>query len=622
MRIMNKITSLLCISAIILACSQESIQEYSIEAESPECELQPVNGSYRMTVFGKGRWYVKSDADWCDIYPCEGKDDGRFYISASDWDRGYSRGCKVIITLQDSTKHQISVTQIGMDPFLYNSEERLSFPSDPTDGVINVVSNINWVAEVEGEDSGWISLGEKTEDSQAFSINANTEALKRSAAIRFRQEDGDLTSSVTVVQFPVLDKNKALVKTIKEVSDENIGLIEDNIKVEGYVTSDKTCGNTGASQMYLQDNSGKGILFEFSDPSRNTYALNDKVGVWLAACEIKTVGGVVKITNITDANIIEATSLTGYEAKPVEISDFSTIDQNYMENTLVRLKNVCFTYPFGTLYNSNKETGNDCVTLLRDSFGNNLKLRTMTTFTAKHSRLVPTGDCDVTGLLIRHNGEHVLRVRSSDDIMESSDPSRWATLAEWYNVGTWANTVAGSSWIPKTGQGTFIFGSFGSLKQGWCYDRIDPTSKNSATNGHHGPQLDHWWDTGSGIGQSWEFSTSASESTSDVWLTLYTGSSNDGPKNFTVEWTDSDAADAVWTKAGDYQCWSWGDTGSDHLNILMNVDMRLSGTQGKRLLRIRLRCANSERAQKNASNPLIATSGSNKLCYVRISYRK
>lgn len=328
-----------------------------------------------------------------------------------------------------------------------------------------------------------------------------------------------------------------------------------------------------------------------------------------------------KISNITDANLVDNTSLSGDGATPVEIGDISAIDQDAMENTLVTLKNVCFTYPFGTLYNSNKETGNDCVTLLRDSKGNNIDLRTMTTFKEKHARLIPSGNCDVTGILMKHDGHLVLRVRSFDDIVESAVPSVWHTVVEWYNIGSWTNTVGGTSWAPKAGAGTFVFGTFGDLKQGWCYDRIDPSQKNSAKNGHHGPQLNHWWDTGSGTGQCWEFSTSTAGCTGDIWMSLYTGSSNDGPKNFVVEWTDSEAVDAVWNKAGSYLCWSWGDTGSDHSNILMNVDMKLAGAQGHQLLRVRLRCADSERAQSNASNPLITTSGSNKLCYVRISER-
>lgn len=604
-----------------LSCAKESVQEYHLELESHDCEVAPVKGSYKMTVFGEGSWYVKSDADWCSLYPSVGKDDGRFYINAADWDRGYSRTCKVVVTLQDSTKYEINVTQNGQTPYLSVKDERLSFPSDPTSGIIAVKTNVEWTAEVSGDGPEWLTLREKTEDTQAFNIIGNDDALRRTATVTFRQNGGDLACAVTVIQFPVLDKNRAAIKTIKEALAENDGLIGDNIKVEGYVTSDRTCGNTGESEMYLQDDSGKGLLLEFSDPARNTYSVNDKVGVWLAACEIRKVDGVTKISNITDANLVDNTSLSGDGATPVEIGDISAIDQDAMENTLVTLKNVCFTYPFGTLYNSNKETGNDCVTLLRDSKGNNIDLRTMTTFKEKHARLIPSGNCDVTGILMKHDGHLVLRVRSFDDIVESAVPSVWHTVVEWYNIGSWTNTVGGTSWAPKAGAGTFVFGTFGDLKQGWCYDRIDPSQKNSAKNGHHGPQLNHWWDTGSGTGQCWEFSTSTAGCTGDIWMSLYTGSSNDGPKNFVVEWTDSEAVDAVWNKAGSYLCWSWGDTGSDHSNILMNVDMKLAGAQGHQLLRVRLRCADSERAQSNASNPLITTSGSNKLCYVRISER-
>ena len=223
---------------------------------------------------------------------------------------------------------------------------------------------------------------------------------------------------------------------------------------------------------------------------------------------------------------------------------------------------------------------------------------------------------------MKHGDGLVLRIRRAVDLSDSTIPSVYRTIVEWYNVGKWINTTLGSSWIPKTGAGDMTFGAFGALKQGWNYDRIDPFQKNSATNGHHGPQLDHWWDTGSGTGQCWEFSTSTADATGDIYLSLYTGSSNDGPKNFTVEWTDSSETGAKWTQVGTYECWSWGDANSDHSNILMNVDMKLPGVQGKTLLRIRLRCSSAERAQENKSNPLISINGSNKLCYISIEERK
>ncbi|MBS5525862.1 MAG: BACON domain-containing protein [Alistipes sp.] len=623
-----KLLKMLITAAVLLSsCKKDETLSLYLEVASLDCVLAPTNTSYFMAVNAVGKWTVESDAEWCTLYPQIGEDEGRFYINAEDRNKGYARNCQVKITLQDGSKRTINVKQNGLPAYLKLDEERLTFSSETTSGVVLVSANVNWIAEVfpqaEGEDVSWLTLGETTEKTQAFRLGDNTGVERRAGIIRFfHEDDPNIYTELTIIQFPVLDKNKAILKTIREVFVENSGIIEDNIKIEGFVTSDKTSGNTEAYQMYLQDNSGRGILFEFSDAEKNVYALNDKVGVWLAACEMKTVDGVTKITNLTEANLIGETSLTGTEATPVTVTDLSTIDPAELENTLVKLTNVCFTYPFGTLYNSNKETGNDCVTLLRDSYGNNINLRTHTTFTEKHARLVPAGNCNVTGILMKHGDGLVLRIRRAVDLSDSTIPSVYRTIVEWYNVGKWINTTLGSSWIPKTGAGDMTFGAFGALKQGWNYDRIDPFQKNSATNGHHGPQLDHWWDTGSGTGQSWEFSTSTADATGDIYLSLYTGSSNDGPKNFTVEWTDSSETGAKWTQVGTYECWSWGDANSDHSNILMNVDMKLPGVQGKTLLRIRLRCSSAERAQENKSNPLISINGSNKLCYISIEERK
>lgn len=622
-----KIIGMLMAAAVsLLSCNKDETSGMYLEVAASDCILEPANASYFMVVNAVGKWKVESDAEWCTLYPQVGEDEGRFYINAENWNKGYARNCQVKVILQDGSERMINVKQNGQPAYLNLDEERLSFPSDATSGVVLVSTNVNWTVEVvsenEGEDISWLTLGETTEKTQTFKLTSNTEVERRTGIIRFSQEDdSDVFAELTIVQFPILDKSKAVLKTIREMFVENSGIIEDNIKIEGFVTSDKMTGNTEAYQMYLQDASGRGILFEFSDAAKNTFELNDKVGVWLAACELKTVNGVAKITNLTEANLIEETSLTGTEAIPVVVTDLSAMDPDELENTLVELDNVCFTYPFGTLYNSNKETGNDCVTLLRDSFGNNIDLRTHTTFTEKHTRLVPAGNCNVTGILMKHGENLVLRVRRAADLSESVVPSVYRTIAEWYNIGSWTNTTAGSSWAPKAGAGSMTFGTFGVLKQGWNYDRINPNEKNGSSNGHHGPQLDHWWDTGSGTGRSWEFSTSTADATGDIYLSLYTGSSNDGPKDFTVEWTDSNEAGAKWTQAGTYKCWSWGDTGSDHNNILMNVDMKLPGAQGKVLLRIRLRCSSAERAQENPANPLISTGGSNKLCYISLEER-
>lgn len=36
-----------------LSCAKESVQEYHLELESHDCEVAPVKGSYKMTVFGE-----------------------------------------------------------------------------------------------------------------------------------------------------------------------------------------------------------------------------------------------------------------------------------------------------------------------------------------------------------------------------------------------------------------------------------------------------------------------------------------------------------------------------------------------------------------------------------------
>lgn len=623
-----KIIAILIATAVLLSsCKKDETPNLYLEVAAPDCVLDPTDASYFMVVNAVGKWRVESDAEWCTLYPQVGEDEGRFYINAENWNKGYARNCQVKVILQDGSEQTIDVRQNGQPAYLKLDEERLSFSSETTSGIVLVSTNVNWTAEIRpataGEDTSWLTLGETTGKTQAFRLSNNTAVDRRTGIIRFSQEDDpNVYAELTIIQFPVLDKSKAVLKTIREMFAENSGIIGDNIKIEGFVTSDGNTGNTKEYQMYLQDNSGRGILFEFSDVSKNTYALNDKVGVWLAACELKTVDGITKIANLTEANLIGETSLTEAEATPVVVTDLSAMDPAELENTLVELNNVCFTYPFGTLYNSNKETGNDCVTLLRDSYGNNIALCTHTTFTEKHARLVPVGNCNVAGILMRRGNDLILRVRRASDLSDSTTPSAYRIIAEWYNIGGWANTAAGSSWAPKTGVGNMTFGTFGALKQGWNYDRIDPTQKNSGTNAHHGPQLDHWWDTGSGIGQSWEFSTSTADAAGDIYISLYTGSSNDGPKNFTIEWTDSNETGAQWTQAGTYACWSWGDTDSDHSNILMNVDMKLPGAQGKTLLRIRLRCSSAERAQENTSNPLISTGGSNKLCYISVEEKR
>lgn len=607
------------------ACKDETEDVPHISATPSEnCTVEAQDASLRIVVDANCKWKVETDAEWCSVYPPIGEDEGRFIITPENLNSAYSRQCNVTVSsLDGSVRQVIPLTQNGVGATLAIDHTSISTNSAGDNFTVNITTNVHWntkFVSIDDPDNSWVTLGEKTETTLSLTISENISDNKRKTVLRFYQEeDPEVYRDLTITQIPQYLLSNSTNITVKDLLTTYTGIVEDNLYVEGYVTSDRNVKNTASNQMYLQDDSGKGLLLEFTDASKNKYDLNTPLKVWLAGCEIKIVDGVTKIQNIGESNIYTGTSLTGTKAEPVTVDNIA--HPALLENTLVTLNDMAFTTPLGALYNSSKYTivvdeNNQKISpaltadyshLLRDSEGNHIELMTLATFPDyKKKNIIPTGNCNITGIIMNKGGKTIIRVRKTGDIVESvARPIIYKSIAEWYQTKSYSASML--SWEPAVGTGTFTIRSNYNangqvLDSGTGYD----------VDSHAGPQIRNWFMTGEGEGQTWNFSTSTMGVTGDVYLSLWMASADYGPRDFVVEWSENGTK---WTESGRFECWSYNPNTTTHPNMCKNIDLRMDGVQGKENLQIRLRVV-SQAAANQAVAKNISNASTNRIVYI------
>jgi len=612
-------------------------------------EINPeVDGGYVLTstsarlpvvINSNHRWSVEVDAGWCSVYPKIGKDDGRFYISADNLNLAYPRICNLVVRNENGEEiFKTVLTQKGIPPVLEAvGSNSLSSSSIGGQFVISLISNVVWEAKLL-EPVDWITLGESTESSQSITINENSGDEKRYATIRFSGVGiEDVSMDVTIVQLPKFSINNATHITISEAIATCSGLIENNVKIVGYVTNDASTKNLPENYMYLQDDSGKGLLVEFANLSDNTYALNDKLTIWLTGCQMKTYAqGYKSLASVGSSNILKMSKTSESEAAtPVEIYDLSTVGQ--YNNTLVKLKDVYFAVPLGTLYNSSGvRTGTyPCSdyyrTTIMDSHGNTAVINTLYTFTERWKGGISAKKYDITGIMYPETGEmehekftNTLHVRNYNDLKAYSTASAFVPIVQWY---TSSAVNLSTSWVPATGTGTFNFdpdkaprnskAAYADVTLRYSYALINPSSGYSDANSWQGYSQYGWWDSSTG-GQYWEFSTSTRNASGDIYLTLMLGSFGSGPAFWDIYWS---ADGTVWNYSGGYELWNgYSNSGSatifSHLYTTQEFAYKLQGAQGKDNIKVRLKVRNEQSVK--TSRAAISTSSPSMVFYIGI----
>ena len=562
-----------------------------------------------------GPWVIEpayaGDEEWIDIWPNEGDESGRFTVTVSANTEAYTRYSAVNVVIGGRIVKSFEVTQSGVDPSiaLDMGSDHVTAASKGASISVPLKANIGWRAEALEQAAQWISFGDRTENVQEVIIAPNA-GDEREGVVRFQAIGTNLEKlyvDLTIVQFntaqdPSNGEKLTIAEAVARYADR--GKIADNVWVEGFVTSIREKRNFDLNVMTLQDESRRGMLFEFASAADNVYACNERLKIHLLGQELATdpITHSLAVTAFTPNAVFERDE-HGSGIEPVELESISEIE--HYENTLVKLRKVEFVQPAGTYVNIDERytqstpsyatipynatampwcDGNDFYGhLLRDERGNTCKLYTTSWFLDRFATLIPEGSGPLTGIVTKYykqstGDRYIIRLRSHEDNGVAADATtRMSKTLIQFGPFSDANTY--DRITPRTGSGQLTTtmwsavqaGAGGiSMDWGWSYARMAPATVTVKADGSQSitPSLainyqnfnvfacvscQYFWDcTASTMnrsdapegykGECWLFHVNdyAPDASKEQYLTFALASSQTGPMYFDIEWGDEE----------------------------------------------------------------------------------
>lgn len=618
-----------------------------------------------------GDWTLtpeEANQDWVVIWPAEGNNDGRFGVRVTANQQATTRKAIVyVIDSEGQVKGRLPIEQTGSSPSMEidfkGEEKRISYVGETF--TIGVTANIGWHADNGGTD--WFRLGETTENSQEIIVDKHEELGERSGTLTFSMVGGNKTIAIRIIQsdYTTSYENASLISIADLLSSlsNGEGTVSDNVYIEAYVTSNiesKSIVSTSRTSsnflqetklMTVQDDSKRGLLFEFSKQEENIYKLNDKVKIHMYGVNFAKdpETGSVKAASFSPANVKEQVSGTEGIA-PVELDNFDNLDQ--YENTLVKIKDVEFSLPYGGYVNIQETQFNTTTNwtatanlysddssefghILRDKSGNLIKLYTPSSFTEMFVRTMPKGSGPLTAIVmkrIKNNvTSNILRIRNDVDNQISDDAST-SLSTELMRIGPWDSNAPIAGISAAVGVGTLnqtsrpaqnVINSGGPDYIYWADAQIRANAQE-ATPRIYVLNNQAWWNTPASLltdqpGEAWIITTSTagSSATGKLFLQFMSSSSTSGPGIMTMEWAENAYTPAAdWKAITDYYVCDVNN--SRHL---MEYCFELPDeVKDKTTLVIRLRAKENLRATANGST--IGGSGSNRIGAIRITQLK
>lgn len=640
-----------------------------------------------------GAWRIEplyaEDSEWVDLWPDHGTDDGRFYLAVDRNLTAYSRVATLNIIAEGRIVQTILVKQKPGTPSIQIDMDGLTSFTLPTKGAsrtIRIASNIGWKPVAEDDAGSWISFANQTENSVDVIVSENPDEDVRTGKVSFVMVgtgNEGVKADIEIKQKGQRSSfDRATKRSIADVLAElgPDGSISGNVYVEASVVSDPLTLNFDPAYisystnliptlnnrlMWVQDDSGRGLLVEFLDAAYNTYLFNDKLKLHLVDQRVITDEklGTRKISGVTSDEIPGNEPGTGVE--PLRLADLSSLD-NY-ENTLVRIENVEFAVPMGTYVNIDerqyakssdkglRDSPRQYAHLLRDAAGNTVPLYSTSSFTEKFSRLIPRGSGSVTAIVTKNivagKTQTVLRLRRNADNAVSDDASTRLTRTvvefgpfttfgtlQQINATTGTGTLKTSIFKQIVNAAEYSGSSSTSdyMYWSWTYARrttatldadhaATPALTGSITENPREYEMQYpclncntWWQgNGSSIrdadGEAWIATISTEGVTGDLDLCFTTASSSGGPRDFVLEWAlTEDAPAAEWQPIAEYTSGNW-----DANYQLKQQTFRLPvAMKGHRSVVIRHRVTANIRANDAAN---ITTGGTNRMGYWAVS---
>lgn len=625
-----------------------------------------------------GEWQLKptyeEDNEWCKAWPSEGKDDALISIKVFENQTAYPRTCEMNVVARGQVMATITFNQVANQPSM---ELSYAYPDDTK--IVNefgekfkirIDSNIEWKAEVT-YNSGWLALGEKGSDYQELVVTENPTAEERISSVKFRAIGTDIEHMLYIRQGTAEDFNAASKYTIAQtlmLLDEGVGVVSDNIYVQGYVISDYTSGNFGAKHMVVMDESNSGILVEFEDEFSNVYPVNTLVTLHLKDMAF--------VTDTTGADGLEGSfgsKIAGFPSARVKFAEPSAgiapielhvgDDIANYEYCLVTLKSVEYVIPYGTYLNVNEDFNGDYLDYaysysqpfntfhseyiqpLRDKSDNIIELYTRRDANFRAARVIPDGSGDITGVVMRRTKSEVpiyhLRMRSlaDDQISDDASTRRAKTIMQ---IGPWSKKKqldkvtacvgVGTLNTSATDGGVILGSSSVSMYLSNAWARCTPSTLNPENNRwyplfataegvtYFSVRALNWWDNNYNRitdcqGVAWIITTNTTGVEGQLSLDMVFGSSSGGPMHFAVEWaTDENAPLDEWKHCGDFIAANASLSNSMKAYTLDLPD----ACKNQSNLVIRLRVSENMRAKNTSA---IDPTGNSQIGVIRLSSR-
>lgn len=625
---------------------------------------------------------------WIKIWPLDGDDDGNVTFTVGSYDSAYPRSCTINLVSDNKIIATYTVKQTGKPAYIIPTLTSLNqnIPMEAGDMTIKIRSNVIWEATVigiNGENVNWITLGTKTDTTQVISFSDNSgNPLSRKAIIRFSMVGGEEEYYVDV---NIKQMGATTYETSRNINistllsslvfdAEGIAEIEENYRIDAWITSDMSKGNFPDTTLYIQDASGRGIMLDFKDPDQlknpsetGFYDFGRKLSIHAIGLKFKrNEDGALQVIDFTPTSVKSSAAIPISSGLAAEISSLSNLN-NY-ENTLVKISSVEFVVPVGTYVNISDQskalTGSTTSAdkrwlsasddykrlnnhyyvythILRDKSGNSADMNFNYGFTQKWNSLVPEGSGSITAIVTKSKKSDVLVIRSLDDIqINNENSSRISnTLVKF---GPYLNSESSPYYIARDitatiGNGSIIYsvpnsnGSFtcGISSSGyymyWLYgvrvNADEPAS--SIAKGYGAINAKSWYgsaNTNSLVSTSenpYEAFILTTKSlkdakNGDLYISFTTASSLGGPAHMYLEWAEDENSDN-WQTIADYN-----STGYEISAQYRQVNIKLpAAMKGKANVVIRFRARNKENANFNGSD--LTSGGTNRLGTVEIS---
>ncbi len=687
-------TTLFLLLTTLMACTKNDKPEEGYMTFKDGENLFTCNaagGSKTITIFSNiTDWkLVPEDTtqNWVKIWPLDGDDDGNVTFTVGSYDSAYPRSCIINLVADNKVITTYTVKQTGKPAYIIPTLTSLNqnVPMEAGNMTIKIRSNVIWATSVtgnEGEDISWITLGEKTDTTQYISFSDNSGSpLSRKAKIRFSMVGGDeeYYVDVNIKQMGATtyetSRNIGISSLLSSLTfdAEGIAEIEENYRIDAWITSNMEKGNFPDTSLYIQDASGRGLLIDFKDsdqlknPSEaGFYDCGKKLSIHAIGLKFKkNEDGALRIIDFTSASVKSSTSVVPSAGLAVNIS--SLADLNNYENTLVNISPVEFTIPVGTYVNISDQskalTGTTTSAdkrwisasddykklnnhyylythIVRDKLGNSIGMNFNYSFTQKWSSLVPEGSGTITAVVTKSKNNNTLVIRDLNDIqISNSYLSRITnTLVKF---GPYLNSESSPYYIARditatVGNGSIIYsvpnsnGSFtcGISSSGyymyWLYGvRVfaeEPAS--TIAKGYGAINAKSWYgsantnslvSTSENPYEAFILTTQSLKNAKggDLYISFTTASSLGGPAHMYLEWAE-DESSTNWQTIADYN-----STGYEISAQYRQVNIKLpAAMKGKEKVVIRFRAKNKENANFNGND--LTSGGTNRLGTVEI----